>query len=76
MLKMKAKCESCNSKLELTSEAYICSYECTFCAPCSDSMDHICPNCQGELVRRPARTRGVVDVARTQLKQKLFGKDA
>jgi len=74
MLKMKTKCERCSSRLPHTSEAYICSYECTFCHPCSDDMSYICPNCDGELLKRPTRTRGIIDVATTQVKQKLFGK--
>ena len=32
-------------------EAYICSYECTFCPECTAEMRSICPNCGGELVR-------------------------
>ncbi len=74
MLKMKSQCESCSGKLEHRSDAYICSYECTFCSPCTESMDHICPNCDGELVKRPARVRSVIDVATTQIKRKVFGK--
>jgi len=35
--------------------AFICSHECTFCGDCSADMDHVCPNCGGELVRRPRR---------------------
>ena len=35
---------------------YICSYECTYCASCVDKMSYVCPNCGGELVRRPRRT--------------------
>ncbi|MFP6757106.1 MAG: DUF1272 domain-containing protein [Alphaproteobacteria bacterium] len=37
------------------SEAYICSYECTFCASCTHAVKATCPNCQGELMRRPRR---------------------
>jgi hypothetical protein len=34
----------------------ICTFECTFCADCvADVLGGICPNCGGELVRRPAR---------------------
>ncbi len=34
----------------------ICTFECTFCADCArDRFDDRCPNCQGELVRRPIR---------------------
>ncbi|MGW2177995.1 DUF1272 domain-containing protein [Streptomyces sp. NPDC001732] len=35
--------------------ARICSYECTFCVPCSDLMRNMRPNCGGELVARPRR---------------------
>ncbi|WP_235715062.1 DUF1272 domain-containing protein [Halalkalibacter akibai] len=35
------------------TNAYICTHECTFCEPCTEKMSHICPNCGGELVRRP-----------------------
>ncbi|PYM02764.1 MAG: DUF1272 domain-containing protein [Verrucomicrobia bacterium] len=54
-LEMRAKCERCGSELSLSGEAYICSYECTFCENCSKEMKSICPNCGGELVRRPRR---------------------
>jgi hypothetical protein len=52
---MKPACEKCSQALVYDSEAYICSYECTFCAGCSGQMKHVCPNCGGELVRRPRR---------------------
>ena len=36
--------------------ARICSYECTFCAGCAEAtLAGRCPNCGGELVRRPIR---------------------
>ena len=36
-------------------EAFICSFECTFCRTCSDALSLVCPNCAGELLRRPRR---------------------
>jgi hypothetical protein len=34
----------------------ICSFECTFCRHCADAvLRGRCPNCGGELVRRPVR---------------------
>jgi hypothetical protein len=54
-LQMKATCEKCQANLAAESEAYICSYECTFCATCTQEMAARCPNCRGELVRRPRR---------------------
>jgi len=55
MLDMKTACEKCNVQLGHQDAAYICSYECTFCADCAAIMDYICPNCGGDLLRRPAR---------------------
>jgi hypothetical protein len=52
-LEMRASCERCGVSLTPEGEAYICSFECTFCRACSDSMSLVCPNCGGELVRRP-----------------------
>jgi hypothetical protein len=54
-LRMKSACESCAGRLSDPAEAYICSYECTFCSDCATRMDLHCPNCGGELVRRPRR---------------------
>ncbi len=54
-LEMREACESCGRTLAHDGEARICSYECTFCPPCADAMDGICPNCGGELVPRPRR---------------------
>ncbi|RZV31276.1 MAG: DUF1272 domain-containing protein [Chromatiales bacterium] len=57
MLEMKLSCERCSADLaEGTGTAYICSYECTFCAQCAENaLNFVCPNCSGELVVRPAR---------------------
>lgn len=55
MLEMKAQCERCEKLLSVQEDAYICSYECTFCPACSAKMQAVCPNCSGELVRRPRR---------------------
>lgn len=52
---MKEACEKCGLGLAAEGEAYICSYECTFCRGCSAAMDEQCPNCGGELVARPRR---------------------
>jgi hypothetical protein len=71
MLKMKVSCEKCQDVLELTGIAYICSFECTFCEPCAHGMTNVCPNCGGELVRRPTRLRRVSDVAASQVRSRL-----
>ena len=52
---MKEACEKCQAPLAPDAEAYVCSYECTFCPACTAVMAGICPNCGGELLRRPRR---------------------
>jgi hypothetical protein len=52
---MRAQCERCARPLAAAAEAVICSFECTFCVPCGEALERICPNCAGELVARPRR---------------------
>ncbi len=54
-LEMKDACMKCETALVVGDEAYICSYGCTFCGPCTVDMGNTCPNCGDELVRRPKR---------------------
>jgi len=57
MLQMRPNCECCDAGLPPSSDrAMICTFECTFCADCAGSrFAGVCPNCGGELVRRPTR---------------------
>jgi len=57
MLELRPTCEHCNKALPPAStEARICSYECTFCAACVDQvLGNVCPNCGGGLTPRPIR---------------------
>lgn len=57
MLQLRPNCECCNKDLPPEStEARICSFECTFCASCVETvLRGSCPNCGGELVARPRR---------------------
>ena len=57
MLELRPNCECCDRDLPPDApEAMICSFECTFCADCVRRLPgHRCPNCGGELVRRPIR---------------------
>ena len=57
MLQLRPNCECCDRDLPNEStEARICTFECTFCADCAETRLHnTCPNCGGELVRRPRR---------------------
>jgi len=54
-LEMREACERCGTGLAANGDAWICSYECSFCTPCTERMQAVCPNCGGELVRRPRR---------------------
>ena len=64
MLTLKPNCECCDKDLPATStEARICSYECTFCKECVETvLFNVCPNCGGGFVPRPIRPK----VARRQ----------
>jgi uncharacterized protein len=57
MLKLRPNCECCNRDLPPDSaQARICSFECTFCSGCADTvLKGRCPNCGGELLARPRR---------------------
>jgi hypothetical protein len=57
MLELRPICENCARRLPPESqEARICSYECTFCADCVESvLRNVCPNCGGGFMQRPIR---------------------
>ena len=57
MIKLKPNCECCDKDLPPESrEAVICTFECTFCATCADTVfKGACPNCAGNFVPRPIR---------------------
>ncbi|MCH8348270.1 MAG: DUF1272 domain-containing protein [Proteobacteria bacterium] len=56
MLEMKEKCETCETPLAADGVAYICTFECTFCEPCTENVHQgVCPNCGGKLVSRPVK---------------------
>ena len=58
MLDMRPDCERCGVDLPpQQAGAFICSFECTFCAGCSEALDERCPNCGGELMDRPTRAK-------------------
>jgi uncharacterized protein len=57
MLELRPTCEHCNKPLPPDStEAMICSFECTFCQSCVDGiLSNVCPNCGGGFSPRPHR---------------------
>ncbi len=63
MLELRPSCECCDRNLPPEApDAMICSFECTFCAACArDVLCGVCPNCGGELVRRPVRPAAALE---------------
>lgn len=59
MLELRPNCELCDRDLPPTSaEARICSYECTYCADCVETvLRNVCPTCGGGFAPRPIRPR-------------------
>ena len=57
MLAIRPTCENCNKTLAYDSEeAMICTFECTFCKTCVETvLQHVCPNCGGGFEKRPIR---------------------
>lgn len=57
MLELRPNCELCDKDLPGDStDACICSYECTFCKDCVEQvLSNVCPNCGGGFSARPVR---------------------
>lgn len=57
MLELRPSCEHCDTDLPPgASNARICSFECTFCADCAETiLQNVCPNCGGGFSPRPVR---------------------
>ncbi len=60
MLELRPNCEWCDKDLPPdATEARICSYECTYCAHCVETVLHnVCPTCGGGFAPRPIRPKG------------------
>jgi uncharacterized protein len=63
MLEIRPTCENCNRSLPYDSiEAMICTFECTFCKDCVDTiLHHVCPNCGGNFTERPTRPEKLLE---------------
>lgn len=59
MLEIRPICENCGKLLPNDStEAMICTFECTFCRDCVENiLFNVCPNCGGGLEKRPNRPK-------------------
>ena len=57
MLELRPNCECCDKDLPPTAaDALICTFECTFCADCVETvLGGRCPNCGGNFTPRPIR---------------------
>ena len=57
MLQMRPGCECCDRDLPAeATDAWICSFECTFCTACVQGrLGGRCPNCGGSFAPRPTR---------------------
>ncbi|MDH3692929.1 MAG: DUF1272 domain-containing protein [Gammaproteobacteria bacterium] len=57
MLELRPNCECCDKDLPPNStDARICSFECTFCSDCVEKiLLNVCPNCGGGFTLRPIR---------------------
>ena len=63
MLEIRPNCEHCNKDLPNSStEAMICSYECTYCRECAIGIfENVCPSCAGNFVERPIRPKKEIE---------------
>jgi len=63
MLEIRPNCEHCDKDLPHNStEAMICSYECTYCKTCAINLfENVCPSCSGNFVQRPIRPQKEVE---------------
>lgn len=74
MLDMRPDCEKCGSDLPAhVHGAFVCSFECTFCADCTEDMDEVCPNCGGELTDRPTRSKKLQEKYPASTERKFKG---
>ena len=65
MLDLRPNCECCDRDLPNGDPAArICTFECTFCARCVNTLfGSICPNCGGDFVERPTRPTALLGKA-------------
>ena len=63
MLEIRPNCENCGKLLPNEStEAMICTFECTFCTDCIQSvLKNVCPNCGGGFEKRPTRPKELLE---------------
>lgn len=61
MLELRPNCEACDRDLPNGARAFICTFECTFCPDCTETVHKgTCPNCGGDLQPRPSRPEKLI----------------
>jgi len=62
-MQIRINCEHCDKDLPANStEAMICSFDCTFCKTCVDTvLENVCPNCTGGFMPRPIRPKSKLE---------------
>jgi hypothetical protein len=58
-MEIRLNCENCDKPLpNESSEAMICTFDCTFCQDCVNHiLKNVCPNCGGGFEKRPTRPK-------------------
>lgn len=77
MLDLRPNCETCDTDLPNGGpDAYICTFECTFCTPCMEDVHKgVCPNCGGNFVLRPTRPAKLMEKFPQSTKRVLAKKE-
>ena len=78
MLEIRPICENCGKSLPNDStEAMICTFECTFCYDCVENiLFNVCPNCGGGFEKRPTRPKDLLAKYPTNIEELLKPIDA
>lgn len=73
MLELRPNCECCDKDLPPEStEAMICTFECTFCISCVEgTLNYKCPNCGGNFEKRPIRPKALLEHSPASTKRVL-----
>lgn len=63
MLDLRPICENCGKSLPYnSSNAMMCTFECTFCKDCVENiLFNVCPNCGGGFEKRPIRPSNLLE---------------
>ncbi len=59
-MELRTKCEKCEIPLKPNDAAFLCSYECTYCEPCTKELKNTCQNCQGKLESRQDKIKDLI----------------